>query len=117
MSYRQIPCRPHPDENGRVTSAEDWLGNRFGIGDPVVYCTTASTGGMMAVGTVEEIRLGEQGRRTFPPVEVKIRTHASASSRLRDSGRRSKPGWITSSNVTAIAGLEVAAAKKIQAEA
>ena len=39
-----------------VDSAVDWLGNRFRVGEKVIYCIGAGRGQMMAIGTVVKMR-------------------------------------------------------------
>lgn len=48
---------------GTVTSAVDWQGNRFHVGETVMYCIGAGRGQMMAIGTVLLIKAEKVGRR------------------------------------------------------
>lgn len=42
----QCPAHPELAPEGHVASAVDWRGNRFRIGDTVMYCIGASRGQM-----------------------------------------------------------------------
>ena len=110
MSVRHLPTKAHPDADGNPVSAEDWLGNRFAIGDAVIYCVGyGSNGGLMAVGRVTGMRFGTQGRQATPPVEVQVLTHGTPRDWIGRSSKRTRPGWINSFNVTAVTGIELAA--------
>lgn len=91
-------------------SAVDWLGNRFKLGDLVMYCIGAGRGQMMALGRVQRIRAHKQSpywdaeaRKQVKDgwrweVEVQVLTE-------RTSGRwgneaRTKPAWVNPMNIT-----------------
>lgn len=120
------PSNPQFDAGGNPVSAEDWLGNRFSIGDQVMYCIGAGRGQMMAIGTVQALRVKESSklqrvdnpapqssawRDRFlfvdaPPdkwvVEVQVLTERTSSH--WGNGQRSRPAWVNEMNITAITG-------------
>ncbi len=61
----QHPSRPGYDINGSgtVLSAVDWRGNRFHVGDTVMYCIGAGRGQMMAIGEVVKIESTPSSRK------------------------------------------------------
>lgn len=136
-STRMSEQNPHSPQtvNGEVVSAVDWLGNRFQVGDKVMYCISAGRGQMMAIGEVIQIKNEvKQSRRSreaepgeepdtqytalngthyrsvyvytpYDDVTVQVRT-------LKTSGRwnheaRTKPAWVNPMNITAIKPVEV----------
>ena len=94
MNY---PHSPEYDEEGNIVSAIDWLGNRFYIGERVLYCISAGRGQQMAIGVVQEIvnnydySYGEQ-------LEVRILTEKS----VYDSKVRTRPAWVNQNNITSM---------------
>jgi hypothetical protein len=129
---RQAPHSPQVRGN-KVVSAVDWLGNRFAVGEQVIYCISAGRGQMMAIGEVVQIKTEKQFwretldcepdhpdarywearnqyyryvERPYDDVTVQVRT-------LKTSGRwnneeRKSPAWVNAMNVTALKAVETA---------
>lgn len=53
---KRRPADPAFDANGVCISAADWLGERFAVGEDVIYCIGAGRGQMMAIGRVLQIK-------------------------------------------------------------
>lgn len=97
-----------------VLSAVDWLGNRFHVGDTVMYCIGAGRGQMMALGTVQAMRAQEcqelvswdwegnkrvnEVRRDYWNVEVQVLTERTSGS--WDNEKRTRPAWVNPMNIT-----------------
>lgn len=118
-NQKQYPSEATFSPTGDPIYAEDWLGNRFGIGQTVMYCIGAGRGQMMAIGTVVKMRV--QSSRYYssqpasPPnkdsvIEVQVLTQATSGH--WDNGPRTKPAWVNEMNITAIPGLESLLARK-----
>ena len=125
----QYPAHPELAPEGHVVSAVDWRGNRFRIGDTVMYCIGAGRGQMMALGTVVQIRSEEKTRREGrraepgetptrildwhdPPVpwvdfdvpydDVTVQVLTETTSGRWNNETRSKPAWVNPMNITAM---------------
>lgn len=119
MRQKQYPSEATFDANGEPIYAEDWLGNRFGIGQTVMYCIGAGRGQMMAIGTVQKMRV-QQNRYAYNPqpvqptkdtvIEVQVLTEMTSGH--WDNGPRTKPAWVNEMNITAVPGLEALVARK-----
>jgi hypothetical protein len=98
----QFLSPPYPiyDSDGQLVAAEDWLGARFTEGDQVIYCVTANPGGRMAIGVVQKIELVAYPR--FSEVRVQVRTIRASGRPWEEQGPRTKPAWVTASNITAL---------------
>lgn len=101
-----------------ISSAQDWRGNRFAVGDVVMYCIGAGRGQMMAVGEVLEIKGERKTRQTWTgerdadgraiytepvpywDITVKVLTHQTSGS--WDNGKRTRPAWVNPMNITSI---------------
>jgi hypothetical protein len=121
---------PHSPEyvNGKVVSAVDWRGNRFRVGDEVMYCISAGRGQMMAVGVVLTIKVEQlfhskdveadaedegaftrpwfdpnQYYRTIkvPYDEITVQVRTLKTSGRWDNKERTKPAWVNPMNITA----------------
>lgn len=130
MSTNRHPSRPEYDNDGTVIAATDWRGNRFAVGDTVLYCISAGRGQMMAEGVVVQIqserrvhrvrrlaRDGETATYSFTLSsgglwegveeetffdDVTVQVHTKATSGRWDNQARSKPAWVNPMNITAI---------------
>jgi hypothetical protein len=132
IEFSQHPTAPELDAAGEVIAATDWLGNRFTVGDLVMYCIGAGRGQMMAVGRVlkirsevkfrhssREAREGEAHTRLLhyydPPKrwvdeqlpydDITVQVITGRTSGLWGNGQRSRPAWVNPMNVTALTGL------------
>lgn len=131
---RQNPHSPELKDD-KVVSAVDWLGNRFHVGDKVMYCISAGRGQMMAIGEVLQIKNdvrqwrsyrdadpGEKADREYTALDgthyraVTVYTpydHVTVQVKtLKTSGHwnnqeRTKPAWVNPMNITAIKSVEV----------
>lgn len=135
MEFTQHPSEPELADDGTCLSAVDWLGNRFRVGDTVMYCVAAGRGQMMAYGVVQAIKAHPRTRREGrnaapgetptrmlkwhdPPIawiewevpyhEITVRVLTSRTSGHWDNKQRTRPAWVNPMNVTAVAGLEQA---------
>lgn len=105
-----------------VPGAIDWLGNRFEVGDLVMYCVGAGRGQMMAVGRVTEVLVAERmARRSVPDPskagawivehytveEVRVQVLTERTSGSWDNGKRSRPAWVNPMNITALPGMAI----------
>lgn len=100
------------DDDEECISAVDWLGNRFWVGDMVMYCIGAGRGQVMAVGKVmsiksehhERSRTGhtvkgeDQYRSAWDKITVKVLTERTSG--LMSNGPRTKPAEVNAINVT-----------------
>lgn len=110
-----------------ILSAEDWLGNRFAIGDTVMYCIGAGHGQMMALGVVQQIRAIERQRLrswewqdepngykrrinevwdNYWDAEVQVLTTRTSGS--YGNKQRTRPAWVNPMNITAVKGVQLA---------
>lgn len=135
---RTTPHSPEFDANGKPVSAVDWLGNRFSVGDQVMYCISAGRGQMMAIGEViqikSEVRQNRSYRKAEPGEEPDLAEWASLTGMVHpgrvsvftdyddvtvqvrtlktsghwDNGERSKPAWVNPMNITALPAVGVA---------
>lgn len=103
------PHSPVLDSEGKVFAATDWLGNQFSVGEEVMYCIGAGRGQMMAIGTVQEMRVktmfhwtADVGRHEVDVVEVKVLT--SRTSGHWNNRARTKPVWVNEMNITSMRG-------------
>lgn len=112
-----------------VISAVDWLGNRFLVGDKVIYCISAGRGQLMAIGEVIAITVERYMKRTeveaepdepdalnrpwlepdrwfriikVPSDEVKVQVRTLKTSGKWDNAERKKPAWVNPQNITAL---------------
>ncbi len=137
MNYTHNPSDPELDDDGTCLSAVDWLGNRFRVGDTVMYCVAAGRGQMMAFGVVRamkahrrtrtESRPAEPGETpthvylskvtgqefrsvhwTVPYHEITVQVLTSRTSGAWNNEQRTRPAWVNPMNITAVAGLEKA---------
>lgn len=107
-----MSSHPHSvgyDQDGNPVSAVDWLGNRFHVGDKVMYCIGAGRGQMMAVGTLLKIEVAThvspiyrdgQLRREWEEVTCQVLT--SRTSGQWNNKARTKPAWVNPMNITAL---------------
>lgn len=135
---QEYPSEVELDAQGEPISAEDWLGNRFGIGDLVVYCISAGRGQMMAIGRVQQLRVREntktrrqtkeqyrhldwRERQQIPYAEleetidvpqhlwvVEVQILTERTSGHWGNERRTRPAWVNEMNITAVKGIEKA---------
>ena|SRR5688572_21249110 len=126
------PTDPHVNPNdpkGTCYSARDWLGNRFHVGETVLYCIGAGRGQMMALGEVLQIsakaKVARDGvwvtenddydrswdhqgvmryikyvEKPYIEVTVQVRTHKTSGA--WDNKSRTRPAWVNPMNITAI---------------
>ena len=139
MEFARHPSKPGFDGDTCV-SAVDWLGNRFCVGDTVIYCVGAGRGQMMAIGVVQKMRskprVSPAGRRAEPgetptryldwhepPMpwihyehhwdEVEVQVLTAGTSGAYDNAKRGRPAWVNAMNITALHGLEAAAKARV----
>ncbi len=127
------PSRPEFDAAGTCLSAVDWLGNRFRVGDTVMYCVGAGRGQMMALGVIQQIRSESRMNRYFRPAEegetptrvylspvtgeefrsvayevpyddITVQVLTTRTSGSYDNKQRTRPAWVNPMNITAVAG-------------
>lgn len=127
---KEAPHSPEFEGN-RCVSAVDWLGNRFTVGDQVMYCISAGRGQMMAIGEVIQIKheIQERKRRIdttsddpdaiyyaatewypelyykwelVPHDVVTVQVRTLKTSGRWDNEKRSKPAWVNPMNITAL---------------
>lgn len=115
------PTDPEYGPEGEVVCAKDWLGNRFCVGDVVMYCIGAGRGQMMAFGRVLKIKSvvchrwktraaaeGETPTRgvwvdeedTYDEVTVQVLTERTSG--RWDNKKRTRPAWPNPMNITAL---------------
>ena len=82
-------------EDGVCVAATDWRGNRFSVGDMVMYCVGAGRGQMMAEGRVLQIRPGK-----YTTIEVQVLTERTSGA--WNNGKRTRPAWVNPMNITAL---------------
>lgn len=135
---RTIPHSPEFDANGKPISAVDWLGNRFAVGDTVLYCISAGRGQMMAIGEVLQInndvkqhrsyreaepgeepdwggwidRLGQQWPARMsvytPYDDITVQVRTLKTSGSWNNRERSRPAWVNPMNIIALPAVGVA---------
>lgn len=105
------PHSPIRNEDGEIVSAVDWLGNRFSVGEYVIYAVGAGRGQLMAYGKVLKI-IGE--KKTLwdhekmehyegEAISVQVLTEQTSSDWGGEwSGKRKRPAMINPLNVTAL---------------
>lgn len=99
---------PIRNDAGEVVSALDWLGNRFSVGDTVLYCVGAGRGQLMAYGKVLKIRACARTKWDpevrdvvhFEDITVSVLTERTSGE--WDNGKRSRPGSVNPLNITAL---------------
>ncbi len=123
----QFPHSPQRDDKGRVISAVDWLGNRFHVGDHVLYSIHHGDTHMMALGEVLQIKAvmrpakkyrdpepGEQpdfvNDLADPPIglvkyttfydEVTVRVRTLRTADPYCKGERKGGAWVNPNNIT-----------------
>lgn len=104
IEFRRHPHSPERDSDGTIVSAVDWLGNRFHIGDRVVYCIGAGRGQLMALGDVVKIKEQELYHGTSN-TEIKVMVHTRATSGTWDYEERRAATWVNSINITSLNNL------------
>lgn len=106
MYAEPYPINAVVNAHGEITSAQDWLGNRFSVGDKVIYCVArVPRSGKMALGRVTKIRRAPEpqgGYHVGEGIEVQIKTVRTTVG----APAGFSPQWIVPSNVTALSGLE-----------
>ncbi len=128
---RLTPSQPEYGQDGEPVSAVDWLGNRFHLGDRVIYCIGADRGQMMALGTVAQIKLKHMVCRYYSPatadtpaavyipfsdtwqtwhglpyLQVHVKVHTEKTSGRRDDTKRRRTAWVNAMNITALPVVE-----------
>lgn len=100
------------DDNGECISAVDWLGNRFWVGDTVMYCIGAGRGQVMAVGKVVSFKVEHYERsrtgRTVGGVDeyrsawdkINVRVLTEKTSGMWNNKARTKPVEVNAINIT-----------------
>lgn len=82
-------------EGNTCVSATDWLGNRFRVGEMVMYCVGAGRGQLMAIGRVLQIQID-----AYDNIKVQVLTEKT-SGRWNNT-QRTRPAWVNPMNITAI---------------
>ncbi len=112
------PHSPLRNSEGEVISAVDWLGNRFSVGDRVLYCVGAGRGQLMAYGKVLWIKAeakpvwdyaAKKWREDLETVTVQVLTERTSGNWGNE--KRTRPALVNPLNITAIvpnmlAGIE-----------
>lgn len=94
-------------------SAVDWLGNRFAVGEKVIYCIGAGRGQMMAIGKVIQIRArvsqtwDRDSREMVPVWDVQVQVITERTSGHWDNSARTKPAWVNPMNITSVQGFAI----------
>lgn len=88
------PSDPEFDPDGTCFAARDWLGNRFVVGERVMYCVGAGRGQLMAIGKV--LKIVPEGRG------IKVQVLTERTSGAWGNGARSRSAWVNPLNVTAL---------------
>lgn len=124
------PSEPVRDDSGEILSAQDWLGNRFHVGEQVLYCVaTGSTGCAMAIGIVVRIVSDTKTRYDYRPArddetpdfvnrysnpptnwmtievaydDMRVMVRTLRTSASFDNGKRTRNSWVTAMNITAL---------------
>lgn len=134
QGYHTSPSDPEFREDATVRSAVDWRGNRFAVGEQVMYCIGAGRGQVMAIGEVLKIEAKRNQRnwfrdpepgeepnafgwdyttqtRTVPLVEVEhwywsitVQVHTKITSGRWGNEERTRPAWPNPQNITALTG-------------
>ncbi len=100
------PRDPEFNEDGDCCAATDWLGQRFAVGDRVMYCVGAGRGQMMAIGRVVKIE-ATPGRVWDNEVcaygyRFRVQVLTERTSGCWNNKRRSRPAWVNEMNITAL---------------
>ncbi len=130
---RHAPHSPDINEQGKCLSAVDWRGNRFHVGEEVMYCIGAGRGQMMAIGVVLQIKVTQRHRNVSQPCdsddpdaftrqwfepgeyfkwvqvpfdEVTVQVRTLKTSGRWDNEERTKPAWINPMNVTTMRSVD-----------
>lgn len=100
--YTWHPSAPVFDTDGACVGATDWRGNRFRVGDKVMYCIGAGRGQVMAIGEVLQMehKTVKWGDRTRDEFRVQVLTEATSGSWGNE--KRTRPAWVNEMNITAI---------------
>lgn len=107
MTAPQHPSLPELDQDGTVLAATDWLGNRFAVGELVLYCVKDGQGQMMALGRVLKIKTETKYDYFSNPFElVSVQVLTAKTSGQSNNTTRTKPAWVNPLNITAIKGLD-----------
>ncbi len=129
-TFNRHPSNPEYGNDGAVLAATDWRGNRFKVGDTVLYCISAGRGQMMAEGVVVQIRSQRRVNRVRRPArdgetptysftlssgdvwegveeetfydDITVQVHTRATAGRWDNQARTKPAWVNSMNITAL---------------
>lgn len=131
---RRVPHSPGY-VGDKVVSAVDWRGNRFHVGDEVMYCIGAGRGQMMAIGIVVKIKIEQAFHRKSVPAEadepdaftrswfepgqhfkwieipyddITVQVRTLKTSGRWDNEERSKPAWVNPMNITSLRTVETA---------
>jgi hypothetical protein len=104
------PNEPEFGSHGEVLSAVDWLGQRFGLGDVVIYCIAAGKGQMLALGRVVDFEYIPEQRNAMRPAwvraaELYVRVLTERTSGRWNNVERSAPAWVNPMNVTLAKGV------------
>lgn len=83
-------------EDGVCVAATDWRGNRFRVGDLVMYCIGAGRGQMMAEGRVLRIEMDT----FYNNLKVQVLTERTSGS--WNNEKRNRPAWVNPMNITAM---------------
>lgn len=102
------PSNAERNEAGECIAATDWLGNRFAVGETVLYCIGAGRGQLMAIGKVlkmwaeDKVVWDHDLRKHVPGADIKVQVLTERTSGGWDSGPRTRPAMVTPLNITAI---------------
>lgn len=131
---KDIPHSPEFEGN-RCVSAVDWLGNRFRVGEQVMYCIGAGRGQMMAIGEVIQIKHEVRQHRSYRDAEpgeepdwggwtdtrghtwparmsvytdydyVTVQVRTLKTSGHWGNEERTRPAWVNPMNITALSAV------------
>jgi hypothetical protein len=120
-----FPNKAALDQDESVVAATDWLGNRFKIGDVVMYCISAGRGQMMAFGRVQKMRFPEfdvgqhwdNATMAYTPLDtserqVEVQVLTESTSGNWNNEKRTRASWVNPMNITAVIGMEKAILKE-----
>ncbi len=102
------PSDPERDDLGRIVSALDWLGNRFRLGDPVIYTVNGAGTSVrdIAIGKVTNIVASRHADWTGAEYDIiNVQVLTAATGRASDNRPRLVPCWPRAYNITALTGL------------
>jgi hypothetical protein len=91
------PTNPEYDGNECV-AATDWLGNRFRVGEVVMYCVGAGRGQMMAIGRV--LKIDYDATRPYDSFKIQVLTEKTSGN--WNNEKRTRPAFVNPMNITAI---------------